>query len=375
MIDKIVLAPYYLSLAFRHWLYDSGIIRTHSPECPSISIGNITAGGTGKTPHTEMLLRILQEHPLWKDRNIAVLSRGYKRKSSGFQQVTADGTAEFFGDEPLQIKRKFPDTTVAVCKSRVKGIGYLASNKSFIGSKASRKCLDCNYPDCDLVILDDAFQYRKLSPTISIVLVDYNRPVYKDHLLPLGRLRDLPERLREADIIIVSKCPSYIEQWEKERIAANLHIEGYDPGTCRGKGRKKQQWLFFSTIGYEPLEPVFKEGDSRFVYSHRAILFSGIANDSLLKKYLSGSYKLFRCFRFPDHHKFTNGDISQIEHSARECPTAIVVTTEKDSQRLYDRKDKVPEFLRQRTFQAPIKAEFISDEDKERFIGAIGSFF
>ena len=209
MLDQILLAPYYITLKIRHALYDSGIRKVHSAEIPTISVGNVTVGGTGKTPHTEMLIRLLAEHPHWSACSLAVLSRGYRRKSRGFQQVVSGtGTpenglkhtlAEFFGDEPLQIKKKFPGVTVAVDKNRVEGCDFLRHPEKLSASKKGRKCLHKDFPAADIVVLDDAFQYRSLKPSVSIVLVSHDRPVHSDHLLPAGRLRDLPGRLSKAD--------------------------------------------------------------------------------------------------------------------------------------------------------------------------------
>ena len=215
MIDQILLFPYWLSLKLRHFLYDTGLKKVRSADVPTICIGNITVGGTGKTPHTEMLIRTLLQDDEWGGKNIAVLSRGYKRKTKGFQQVTEDGTALAYGDEPLQIKKKFPGMTVAVDSNRIEGCDFLSHPEKLQTAKKARKCIDKSLPASDLIILDDAFQHRALKPTLSIVLVDYNRPIFKDHLLPIGRLRDLPERISAADIIIVSKCPNEVNAWEK----------------------------------------------------------------------------------------------------------------------------------------------------------------
>ena len=156
MIDKILLFPYWLSLKFRHFLYDSGLKKVRQADVPTICIGNITVGGTGKTPQTEMLIRTLLQDEEWGSRNLAVLSRGYKRKTKGFQQVTADGSALAYGDEPLQIKKKFPEITVAVDKSRIEGCDFLAHPEKLQSSKKGRKCIDKNIPAADLIILDDA---------------------------------------------------------------------------------------------------------------------------------------------------------------------------------------------------------------------------
>lgn len=368
MIDKILLFPYWLGLKIRHLLYDTGLKKVRHADVPTICIGNVTVGGTGKTPHTEMLIRTLMQDEDWRGRNLAVLSRGYKRKTKGFQQVTSDGSASAYGDEPLQIKKKFPGITVAVDKSRVEGCEFLAHPERLLTSKKGRKCNDKDFPAADLIILDDAFQHRSLKPTVSIVLVDYNRPVFKDYLLPVGRLRDLPERIGAADIIIVSKCPNEINAWEKCTWAENLGIRNFDASTCSGIRRNgRRQHIFFSTITYDAAEAIFPEGDPRYVYTKRLILFSGIANDSPLLSYLSSNYKIVRHFRFPDHHKFSQSDINTISSAAREFPTSVIMTTEKDCQRVRD-CHKIKEELKQRMFYSPIKTVFLTENEEKRFV-------
>ena len=368
MIDKILLFPYWLSLKIRHFLYDSGLKKVSSADVPTICIGNVTVGGTGKTPHTEMLIRTLLNDENWGRKNLAVLSRGYKRKTKGFQQVTADGSALAYGDEPLQIKKKFPGITVAVDKSRIEGCDFLIHPEKLQTSKKARKCIDKNLQAADLIILDDAYQHRALKPTVSIVLVDYSRPVYNDHLLPFGRLRDLPERIGAADIIIVSKCPNELNAWEKCSWAENLGIRNFDAASCSGIRRNgRRQHIFFSTICYDGAEAVFPEGDPRYIYTKRLILFSGIANDAPLLSYLSSDYKIVRHFRFPDHHKFSRSDINTIASAAREFPTSVIMTTEKDSQRVRD-CHKIKEELKQRMFYSPIKTAFLTENEKETFI-------
>ena len=360
MIDKIILFPYWLILKIRHFMYDNGLKKVHTADVPTICVGNITVGGTGKTPHTEMIIKTLTRDVDWGAKNIAVLSRGYKRKTKGFQQVVADGSAKLYGDEPLQIKRKFPYMTVAVDKSRKQGCDFLCNPEMVQTSKKARKCIHKDFPKADLIILDDAFQHRALKPTVSVVLVDYNRPIFKDHLMPLGKLRDLRERISAADIVIVSKCPRFLDPWERSKWTEALKI-------------KDNQHIFFTTIGYDQSQAVFPEGDPRYLYTQRLILFSGIANDKPLRNYLSDTYKIVRHFDFPDHHKFSQADISAINGAARSFPTSVVMTTEKDCQRIRDCKS-VPDNLKQRMFYAPIKVDFFSEEEQQAFAAALNSY-
>ena len=305
-------------------------------DVPTVCVGNITVGGTGKTPHTEMILRLLQESDRWGNAGQAVLSRGYKRKSKGFQTVQADSTAAFAGDEPLQIKRKFPAVTVAVDKNRVEGCKKLVEDGA------------------DIIVLDDAFQYKKLHASLNIVLVNYRRPVFEDSLLPFGRLRDLPSRIVDADIVIISKCPHEMEPEERGQWRTRL-------------GLREDQPLFFTTTEYDAPVPVWpEEADPRYNYSKTVVLFSGIADDTPLRAHLSDTYKIVEAMKFPDHHAYTRGDIRQIDVAVREHPTAALLTTEKDAARVLDCKD-VPAAIRQRLFAMPVRATFVEESDREAF--------
>ena len=351
---------YHLALRLRHAMYDHGfLLKSVQAEVPTLCVGNITVGGTGKTPHTEMILDLLQRSADWGQKNLAVLSRGYKRRSKGFRVVPADGSALEFGDEPLQMKRKNPFVTVAVDKKRVRGCELLVHPD---------RIPDQPHPAADLIILDDAFQYRRLRPTASIVLIDYGRPVFRDSLLPFGRLRDLRERLRAAFILIVSKCPFYMDEAERRGWAESLGMSDYDPVTCEGRtSGGRTQYLFFTCVRYCEPDALYPEaGNPRFLYSKRAILFTGIADDTPLRRYLSDKYQIIGRHAFPDHHKYSSADIRLLETASRKAPTAAMITTEKDAQRLRDVK-KMPSLLQERLFEVPIKADFLSDEDRDIF--------
>ena len=367
MLDRVILAPYYLTLKLRHILFDHGIRKVRTSSVPTICVGNITAGGTGKTPHTEMILRTLLKSDDWAYEDIAVLSRGHRRASGGFQIVTRDGSVKEYGDEPLQIKKKFPGVTVAVDRHRVKGCDILCNPEKLKTEKRARKCADAELAPADLIVLDDAFQYRSLRAFYNIVLVDFNRPLSKDMLLPFGRLRDLPERLSAADVIIVSKCPAYLDDEKKALWAQDLGLKEYDPLTCRCKDKKgRDKLLLFTTIWYSSLQPIFEEADPRYAYSQKLILFSGIAKDTPLRMYLSDEHKIVKRFCFEDHHTYTKMDIRKIMRAIREHPTAVVATTEKDCQRILDFKG-IPQDLKVRLFQVPIEVGFLSEREKEVF--------
>jgi len=367
MLDRLIFFPYTLTLAFRNAIYRKGSKKVRKAEVPTICVGNITVGGTGKTPHTELILKTLLESETWGGRNVAMLSRGYKRASKGFQQVMMFDSAKMSGDEPLQIRKKFPIVTVAVDKNRIEGCDFLVHPEKVQTEKGGARCVHKDFPAADIIVLDDAYQYRKLGADLNIVLVDYNRPVTTDKLLPFGRLRDLPKRMYDADVVIVSKCPSYMEEADRIEFAKVLKFKSYDPQTCIAESsRGKKLTLLFTSIHYEQRQPVFEDTDSHYLYAQQILLFSGIANDGPLVNYLSDKHKVVWHHSFPDHHKYTRSDISLILSAVKKHPTASVVTTEKDAQRVLDYKE-MPSKLSERTFMVPISVDFLSEEERVIF--------
>ena len=339
--SKILLFPYWIALKIRHFLYDKGIFRSRSFPVPVICVGNITVGGTGKTPHTEMIIRMLQ-----KKYRIAVLSRGYRRKTKGFRIATENDTFAHIGDEPLQIKHKFPNIIVAVCADRCEGIEKLLALP-----QESRP---------ELIILDDAFQHRRVRPSHSIVLMNWNNPIFTDNLLPLGRLRDLPEQIKRADSVIVTKSPLFGEH--DGIIDEELAAEQIAPVERQWRtrlGLRDDQNLCFSSIFYgEPQGVDPKMADNRYIYSGSAVFFTGIANDTQFRDYLSDKYKILNSIKFPDHYNFTKTNIKDINNWAALYPTAAVFKTEKDRKRLignpYLSKD-----LKRRPIDIPIEVRLI----------------
>ena len=218
---------YGLGVGFRNLLFEMGVLKSRSFRIPVISVGNITVGGTGKTPHVEYLIRLLKNRM-----NVAVLSRGYKRKSHGFILSDKDTPMRMIGDEPYQMKQKFPDITVAVDKKRTRGIAHLTE--------------DDNGLDLDVILLDDAFQHRYVKPGINILLVDYHRLIIYDCLLPAGRLREPVKAKDRADIVIVTKCPKDLKPMEYRVITKAMKLYPY-------------QQLFFSTLEYDAPKAVFEE--------------------------------------------------------------------------------------------------------------------
>ena len=325
---------YGLVLRIRHLLYNKGWKKSFSAPVPTVCVGNITVGGTGKTPHVELLLRLL----LAAGKQPAVLSRGYKRKLKGFQLLPADSSAALYGDEPVQIAHKFPEVPVAVDKDRVHGCGQLAAKASCI-------------------VLDDAFQYRRLRATLNIVLVDFHRPIFKDRLLPWGRLRDLPGRLKAAQVVIVTKCPAELSAQEREAWRKDLHLS-------------PEQQLFFTTLQYGTPLPVFPEADAHYLYAKQCTVLTGIANDAPLRSYLSDTYKISQHLQFPDHHAYSKADLRAIGRAIQASATSCLFTTEKDAQRLRDCKH-VPQNIRERLFFVPIEAAFLQEEEQAAFTAAL----
>lgn len=359
---------YYLTLKIRNWLFDKGVLKSEPAEVPTICVGNVTVGGTGKTPHTEMILRMLLQTDEWGARNLAVLSRGYKRESKGFQQVTVESSAAMCGDEPLQIKKKFPAVTVAVDKDRIRGCRFLSDPGRLLSNKrASKRCWNKEFPSADLIVLDDAFQYRALKPSLTIVLVDYNRPVHKDRLMPWGRLRDLKQRLGDADVIIVTKCPSHLDNWDRTSFAYGLGVQDYQTSNCEGHSRSgRRQRVLFTGISYGQSVPVYENSDPRYIYAKKLIMFTGIANDTALRNYLSDFYKIIRHYSFSDHHRYTWSDIHKIMSAVKHNPTAAVATTEKDAQRVLDYSG-MPQTVKERLFMIPISVDFLSPLERDVF--------
>lgn len=349
ILSKTLLFPYWLALKTRHFLYDKNIIKGREFDVPVVCVGNITVGGTGKTPHTEMLIRMLSGKY-----NIAVLSRGYKRKTKGFRIASVNDTFREVGDEPLQIKQKFPNVTVAVCGSRVEGIEKLLALP--LGEKGVQK--DSTKPE--LIILDDAFQHRKVKPCHSILLVNWSRPIFGDNLLPIGRLRDLPEQIRRANTVIVTKSPLAVEIdgiIDEEKTAAVVEAE--EQKWRRSLKLRNDQKLLFSIINYCAPQPVFKEqGDLRYIYSGKAIYFTGIANDAEFRNNLVRKYKILDSLKFADHKNFSKLDVRQINNWAAKNPTAVIFTTEKDSKRLLQ-CSTLSESVKKRLFHIPIETVIV----------------
>ena len=341
---KALLAPfsllYGIGVFVRNLCFSCGIFTSREFPFPVISVGNITVGGTGKTPHVEFLVSLLKDHF-----SIAVLSRGYKRKSSGFVVASTVSGVRDIGDEPLQMKRKFPDVEMAVDGNRVRGIVNL--------SRYNRKV--------NTVILDDAFQHRWVKPGITILLVDYHRPVTSDSLLPAGRLREFASARKRAGIVIVTKCPSGIKPIERRIIAKELDLIAW-------------QSLYFTTIVYGDPVPVFTGGipfperEELKAMNSQILMVTGIVSPGHLKQHLSVISPVAAHLDFPDHHSFSKRDAGKIGRvwNSFEGGRKLIVTTEKDAMRLREIGNYIDDEIKINMYYIPIKISFV-DDDGELF--------
>lgn len=321
----------------RSLLFKCNILKQKKYDIPVICVGNITVGGTGKTPHTEYLVNILK-----KDFRVAVLSRGYKRKTRGFVLATSTSTSKEIGDEPLQIKRKFPDIIVAVDAKRQRGIENLLS-------------LD-EEERPQVILLDDAYQHRYVKPSYSILLSNYNRPIYCDKLLPAGRLREPVHNAEQANIIIVSKCPKDIKPIDFRILTHNVNPYPY-------------QSLFFTTLKYGELTPVAeKTNEKRSLESlknKQVLIIAGIANPRNFIKKVKKFCKNADSMIYPDHYSFKSKDIKEIESRYKAHENTIIVTTEKDAMRLENAD--FSEDLKKSLYYLPIEIAFIGDNTQQDF--------
>jgi tetraacyldisaccharide 4'-kinase len=337
----VILFPlsliYGMIVFFRNLFFDLGILKSVSFQLPVISVGNLTAGGTGKTPHVEYLVSLLRSRY-----KIAVLSRGYKRKSKGFQMTVAGSTVEEIGDELLQIYNRFPDVIVAADKDRARGIGQLTKK----------------FPELQAIILDDAFQHRYVSPGLSIVLVDHARPVFNDFLLPMGNLRENRRNINRADMVIVTKCPPEMNELQRHKFVSRLHLW-------------HQQPVFFTSYQYGIALPVLEGKAKVFVpeqhkqNSTHILLVSGIADNRPLRDYLCQFAISMVIMSFADHHSYKPGDIRAIEHKFAALPagSGIIVTTEKDATKLREMPGElhnISAFL----YYIPIEVKFPEEGEK-----------
>lgn len=318
----------------RNKLFNIGILPQVEFDVPIIGVGNITVGGTGKTPHTEFIVS-----NLCGSYKIAVLSRGYKRKTKGFIVANSKSTPNTLGDEPWQIYNKFGKLVkVAVCENRKKGISELLQL----------------YPDLELIVLDDSFQHRWVKPKVSILLMEYGRPVYKDHLLPLGRLRESAHEINRADKVIVTKCPENLSPIDYRIVTKELDL-------------MKFQKIYFSRYSYGKLMPVFPD-EAKFKANLTALtsndavfLLTGIAHPRYFVRHFKSYPFRKKVEHFSDHHEFLRSDIQRIEQRFRSMQgeRKLIVTTEKDAVRLMH-NPYFPQELKPFVFYQPIGVKMLS---------------
>ena len=302
---------YGLGVKFRNMLFDMDILKSKSYSVPIISVGNITVGGTGKTPHVEYLIRLLKDQF-----NVAMLSRGYKRKSSGYVLATTETPMKMIGDEPYQIKQKYPKVTVAVDGKRTRGIEHLTN--------------DDETKETDVILLDDAFQHRYVKPGVNILLVDYHRSIIFDKLIPTGRLREPLKGKDRADIVIVTKCPKDLKPMEFRVLTKQMNLYPY-------------QQLYFTTLDYRQLKKVFPTTPSnQTIPSHledltdyHVLLLTGIASPKQIYYDVKPHAKDIKTLAYGDHHAFKQKDIHHINETFASMPSPkVIITTEKDMVRL-----------------------------------------
>jgi len=345
IIAIILLYPfsvlYGAVISLRNVFYEIGLLKATSFNIPLINVGNLSLGGTGKTPHIEYLIELLTPYL-----NVATLSRGYKRKTKGFRLVTSNSNALESGDEPLQFKTKYPEIPVAVSESRNIGIPLLIKN----------------HPEIQAILLDDAFQHRSVIPGMNILLSEFNNPFFEDHLMPLGRLREPRSSYERADIIIVTKCPEALTQQERENYLT--HIEPMS-----------SQKVFFSHYSYGDPYLLFDENvTTKLSKDANVILISAIANVDYLLDYLVENSSVENLVKFEDHHYFTDLELERFHkiYENMENENTFFLTTEKDAMRLALHKDfliekKIPVFV------LPAKVHFL-DQDKEAFDKTLKEF-
>ena len=328
---------YGLAVIIRNELFELNILKTRRFDIPVISVGNITVGGSGKTPHVEYLIRLLKDKM-----KVAVLSRGYKRKSRGYVLAGNNTPMREIGDEPYQMKIKFPDIRVAVDKKRCEGIDRLTTDEET--------------KDTDVILLDDAFQHRYVQPGINILLVDYHRLIIYDKLLPAGRLREPLSGKHRADIVIITKCPDTLNPIDYRVLSKAMELYPF-------------QQLYFTKLEYCPLEPIFHKGLSiplTEIRGKNVLLLTGIASPRQLKTDINAytGNNALTMLSFPDHHSFTQKDIRRINEAfaGMEAPR-MIITTEKDQARLMG-IETLSDDVKDNIYALPIKVRFMLDKEE-----------
>jgi tetraacyldisaccharide 4'-kinase len=325
---------YGIGVFVRNTLFDYQVLKSRQFNLPVISVGNITVGGTGKTPHVEYLVKLLKD-----EFKVSVLSRGYKRKSKGFIVAEEKPKATDVGDEPAQIKFKYPDVEVAVNANRVDGIEKLEERKN------------------DIVILDDAYQHRYVKPGLSILLIDYNRRIDEDFLLPFGNLRENTREIRRADIILITKTPPTLKPINRRLILERIKPFPY-------------QEMYFTSFAYGKLSPVLNKNmvPEDFYSNHEIytiLLFTGIAYSKPIVDYLKGFSQDIKHLKFADHSEYTESRLKKIlkTYDSINNEKKIIITTEKDAIKIREISE-IAEVLTRNMFYLPIEVKVIEKEEE-----------
>ncbi|HYJ37606.1 MAG TPA: tetraacyldisaccharide 4'-kinase [Chitinophagaceae bacterium] len=339
---RILLFPlsllYALIIFIRNFLYDKKILSSTTFNLPLISVGNISVGGTGKSPMVEWLVRQLRN-----DFRIAVLSRGYKRKTKGYALAHAGSTALEIGDEPMQFHMKFPDVTIAVGEERIVAIPQLLHDK----------------PETEAVLLDDAFQHRAIQPGFNILLTDCNNLYTRDWFLPTGDLRDEPRSCHRARVILVTKCPRDMTASDQAAIRAEI-------------SPLPNQHLYFTTLDYGEPYHIIHRYPTHITLEHEVLLVTGIANPRSLKQYLLEQTRTYYEMTYGDHHIFTIDDLREIKKKFEgiSVEKKIIITTEKDAVRLVKFQQELKDLP---VFVLPIGHHFLNGE-AQSFLHLIVNF-
>lgn len=328
VILRILLLPfavlYNLITWLRNRLYDQGLRPSIKFDLPVIGVGNLAAGGTGKTPLTEYLIRLLAN-----DHEVATLSRGFGRKTTGFRMAQPTDSAATLGDEPFQFYLKFGDKVkVTVGEERAYAIPMILQE----------------YPETEIIILDDAYQHRSVTPSLNVLLSDYHCPFYKDFLLPAGRLRESRAGAERADVVVVTKCPAEMSDEEMMEIGKSIRKYVEKP-------------VFFTHIRYG--DPIAFAGHNRKL-SDKVVLVSGISNHKPLEHYVTQNFTIVKQFNFTDHHSYSRFDIENLSRYVKENQGASILTTEKDKVKLAATEfEAYTQSLP--LFYLPIEVEFIKN--------------
>lgn len=335
---RILMSPFALIyggiVKMRQLSYQLQLLRSSRFDVPTIVVGNLSTGGVGKSPHIEYLIRLLEPYI-----NVAVLSRGYKRKTEGFRLVQPENTALEVGDEPLQFKRKYPSVPVAVGERRAYAIPQMLYQ----------------HPDIQTVLLDDAFQHLAVRPYMNVLVTEYSRPYTRDYILPMGNLREGRSGAERADIIVVSKCPTDMQVDEKQQFIKEINPHS-------------QQKVFFSYYDYATpyhiLDPsVFLLNDNALDAETEVLLVTGIARVDYLVEHLSHRVKAVTTLSFEDHRIFSNYDVAHVKTLFDQMTgrKKVILTTEKDATRLELHKAYIVE-NQLNIYAIPIEVKFLFDE-------------